>query len=183
MTGCFLKGRRIYLRVLTKSDITIWHSWFNDFTVTQYMNKGIFPNTQEAQLEYLNFILKSRNDLQLGICNKNNGLLVGIAGIHKIDWIHRHGEVSILIGDKRHWKKGIATEAVYLIVRHAFIKMNLRRLTAGMASVNEASRKCFETNGFIQEGRLRKHLYCNGKYADVYALGLLKEEWPEREKE
>lgn len=177
----FLEGRTIYLRALSREDIPVWFDWFNDPFVTEYMNKGIFPNTELAQEEYFNYLSKSKNDVQLAIVLKENDSLVGIVGIHKIDWIHRHGDVSIVIGNKKLWGKGIATEVVALMVKHAFTKMNLRRLTAGMPSTNECSRKSFENNGFVLEGTRRKHFFYNGAYDDVYMYAFLREEWERKE--
>lgn len=73
--------------------------------------------------------------------------------------------------------KGYATEAIHLIVEHAFNKMNLRKVYAGMVHGNEASKKTFEAVGFHVEGTLRKHFYLNGKYLDCYRMGLLKSEY------
>jgi len=176
----FLEGERIYLRPFTESDISIWFDWFNDSLITEYMNKGAFPNTKLAQEEYLNFLSKSKNDLQLAVILKENDSLIGIVGIHKIDWIHRHGDVSILIGDKSQWGKGIATEAVSLIIKHAFEKLNLRKLTAGVWSSNVSSRKCFEKNGFKLEGTLREQFFYKGSYVDEYRMGLLRKEWEQK---
>ncbi len=173
----FLEGKKIYLRPFSKADIPIWSGWFNNFLVTEHMNKGVFPNTELLQEEYFNYLSKSKNDLQLAVILKKDGSLIGIAGIHKIDWIHRHGDLSIVIGDRAQWGRGAATEAVALIVKHAFSKVNLRRLTAGMSSLNKGSRKCFENNGFVLEGTRRKHFFYNGTYSDEYMLGLLREEW------
>lgn len=172
-----MEGKRIYLRPFVKSDIPIWFEWFNDPLITEHMNKGVFPNTELAQEAYFNYLSKSKNDVQLAIILKENDSLIGIIGIHKIDWIHRHGDVSIVIGDRKQRSKGLATEAIALIVKHAFTKMNLRKLTAGMPSSNEASRKCFERNGFMLEGTRRQHFFYNGTYVDIHMLGLLREEW------
>ena len=176
----FLEGKRIYLRSFCKADIPIWFDWFNDPHITAYMNKGIFPNTELIQEEHFNFISKSKNDLQLAIILKEHDQLIGTIGIHEIDWIHRQGDVSILIADKSQWGNRIATEAISLIVQHAFIKMNLKRLTAGMAVKNEGAKKCFENNNFILEGTRRKHRFCQGEYVDIYLLGLLREEWEQK---
>ncbi len=173
----FLEGKKIYLRPFCRIDIPAWHDWFNDPVVTDYMNKGIFPNTEPLQEEYLGFLTGSKKDLQLAIILKEKELLVGTAGIHKIDWIHRHGDLSVVIGDKRYWNEGIATQALALIIRHAFTKMNLRRLTAGVLSLNKNSRTCFEENGFMLEGTKRKHFFYKDSYVDVFIFGLLKEEW------
>jgi RimJ/RimL family protein N-acetyltransferase len=173
----FLDGKQIYLRPFTKSDIPTWYDWFNSQELTEHMNKGAFPNTEEAQEEFYNQLVKSKNDVQLAIILKKDDSLVGIVGIHKIDWIHRHGDVSIFVGDTKLRGKGIGTEAISLIVRHAFNKLNLHKLTAGMSSLNVGARKSFEKNGFIIEGNLRENFFYKGSYVDQIAMGLLREEW------
>jgi len=34
-----------------------------------------------------------------------------------------------------------------------------------------------EYSGFVQEGRLREHLWKSGKWIDLIQMGILKEEW------
>ena len=173
----FINGEKIYFRALNKGDIPVWFDWFNDPIITENMNKGAFPNTGVAQEEYLSYLSRSNNDVQLAIILKENDSLIGVVGVHKLDWIHRHGDLSILIGDRTCWRKGIATEAISLIVQHAFGKLNLYKLTAGMWSSNVSCKTCFEKNGFVLEGTVRKQFYHKNSYVDEYRLGLLKEDW------
>ena len=37
---------------------------------------------------------------------------IGNIKLGPINWIHRYGDISLLIGDKDYWGKGIATEAI-----------------------------------------------------------------------
>lgn len=173
----FLEGKQIYLRPLSKADIPIWYSWFNSQELTEHMNKGAFPNTKEAQEEFFQQLVSSKNDVQLAIMFKKEDSLSGIIGIHKIDWIHRRGDVSILVASKNLWGKGIATEAISLVTTHAFTKMNLHRLTAGVWTGNIAAKRSFEKVGFVVEGTLREHYFYQGSYTDSYTMGLLKDEW------
>ncbi len=173
----FREGKQIFLRALSIADIPVWHAWFNSAEVTEDVNQGAFPNTEAAQQEHLHSLSKSRTDVQLGIALKETGELVGIIGIHKIDWIHRHGDISIIIGDTRSWGKGIATEAIALMVEHGFEKLNLHKLTAGMWATNEGSRRSFERNGFVLEGTLRESYVYKSRYVDEWRFGLLRSEW------
>jgi [ribosomal protein S5]-alanine N-acetyltransferase len=173
----FMEGTKVCLREPRRSDIKVWYRWFNDPQVTAYMNKGIFPNTELRQNEFYEHISKSKNDVQLAIITKRNGFLIGTIGVHSIDWVHRNGEVSIVIGDQSYWGRGVATEAITLIINHAFNKMNLNRIYAGVSSLNQGCIKAFKNTGFEVEGKKRKHLFYRGTYVDVIMLGLLKEEF------
>ena len=173
----FLEGKSVGLRAFSKQDLPVWYTWFNDPDITEYMNKGIFPNSIEEQENFYKTLAQSQTDIQFAIVTKANNTLVGAVGIHQIAWIHRYADISIVIGDKSAWGKGLATEAIGLVVNHAFLKTNLRRLTAGTLVKNTATIKCFEKNGFIREGTQRKHLFSNGEYEDIVLFGLLRNEW------
>jgi RimJ/RimL family protein N-acetyltransferase len=172
-----LEGNGIKLRPLERNDISKWFTWFNDRNVVQSLNKGVYPNTFEKQEKYYDKINTSVNDILLGVVKKENDELIGLIGIHNIDWVHRKGEISVVIGKMTSWGKGYATEAIDLMVRHGFEKANLRRLSAGVWASNEASRRCFEKNGFVLEGTIRESFFYNGKYVDEYRLGLLRKNW------
>jgi len=173
----FLESERIVLRTLSIDDVSSWYAWFNSGKVTENINKGIFPNTREKQADYLRALLKSQTDLQLAISLKEDGDLIGVIGIHKVDWLHRRGDISIVIGNEKAWGKGLATEAIGLMVRHGFEKLNLHKITAGMWATNEGSRRSFEKNGFVLEGTLKENYFLRSGYVDEYRLGILQKDW------
>ncbi len=173
----FIEGVKICLRAMTREDIPSWSLWFNNPDVTRNMNKGVFPNTEQIQEEFYTSISKSRTDIQLGIMLKETHTLVGLVGIHKIDWIHRKADISILIGEPEAWGKKIGEEATGLAVKHAFEQLNMHKLTAGMWASNISSRKVFEKNGFVREGILKEQYWDHDQYVDELRYGLLKKQW------
>ena len=168
----------VYLRALESQDIDVWCGWFNSTPVTDFMNKGIFPNTVEKQTEFFLRISNSQTDVQLGICLREQSIetLVGIIGIHGIDWVHRRGDVSIVLGSHGAGK-GVGTAAIGLIVRHGFEKMNLRKLTAGMWANNFACIRAFAKNGFVREGVLKESYHYKWGYVDELRYGLIRPDW------
>lgn len=175
--SAFLEHELIYLRPFRESDIPVWTTWFNDAEVTHRMNKGYFPNTEALQRKHLEGVTQSDSDLQLAILLKEGEQLIGAIGLHKINWIHRTADISIVIGETEHWGKGYGAIAVQLLVRHAFEKLNLRKLTAGMWSCNSGSEACFQHNGFRIEGRRKEQFHFENGYADELSYGLLRSEW------
>tara|TARA_B100000029_G_scaffold507051_1_gene590927 strand:+ start:24 stop:590 length:567 start_codon:yes stop_codon:yes gene_type:complete len=173
-----LESENIILRPFEEKDLEKWTSWFNDKNTTLYMNKRVFPNTLAQQEAHLKNSKVDKNNLQFAIVLKNKEeSLVGSIGIHKIDWVHRTGDISILIGEDIGLGKGIGKQAIKILVEHAFVKMNLRKVTAGMWSNNIGSKKAFEANGFILEGTRRNQYDANNQLHDCLDYGILKEEW------
>lgn len=75
--------------------------------------------------------------------------------------------------------EGYGTEAVSLLIDHAFREYHHGAVAAKVFPDNQASRGLLESLGFSQEGRLRKRLFWDGKYRDQLVYGLLREEWEE----
>jgi len=173
----FLEDEIISLRHPEEIDIPEWTSWFNNPEVTEQMNKGFFPNSLSTQKEFLSTGLKDNHTLQLAVVLKKEKNLVGTIGLHKIDWIHRTADVSILIGSNEARGKGIGKRCINLVVEHAFNKLNLRKLTAGMWSVNTRSERIFKNCGFKFEGKLKKEFFYKNKYIDSLHYAIHKSEW------
>lgn len=57
--------------------------------------------------------------------------------------------------------------------------MGLDKIYLYTISNNERARKVYLKNGFIHEGVLRKHYFCNGDYQDLWVMSILKNEWKE----
>lgn len=181
MKGCFIKGEKIYLRPFNEGDVEKWYQWFNDEEVTHYMDKRRFPNTPEKQLEFMKQINASTADIQLAIVHQKDDELIGTVGLHQIDFINRNADISIVIGEKKYWKKGFGKEAGALIIDHAFNMLNLHKLTAGMVEENMASYNLFVSLGFEKEGVYKEQVFLHGKYRNIVKLGLPKKEfWNKR---
>jgi RimJ/RimL family protein N-acetyltransferase len=71
-----------------------------------------------------------------------------------------------------------ATEAIYLMSRHAFDDLGYRRLEWKCDALNDASRRAAERFGFTFEGVFRQHLVVKGRNRDTAWFSILDGEWP-----
>ena len=82
---------------------------------------------------------------------------------------------------RRHWGKGIATEAVREAIRAAFAGRlacgPLHRIQADTIPGNAASAKLLLKLGFRDEGLRRQCVYLKGKYHDMKCFGLIESEF------
>jgi RimJ/RimL family protein N-acetyltransferase len=78
--------------------------------------------------------------------------------------------------------RGVMTEALGLVVRHAFVPvedggLGLRRLYVRAGEANTASRRVLEANGFVETGRLRQeNPMRDGTWSDTVTYDLLATE-------
>lgn len=169
-----LEGERIYLREVRLSDVNDnYYKWMNDIKVTQYLESRFYPNSMESLQEYVKSKQENPDEVFWAIIVKKDDTHIGNVKLGPIDWIHRLGDIGILIGDKNCWGKGYASEVIDIIVQYGFKTLNLHKLTAGNYSTNRGATKIFEKSGFKIEGILKQHCFCNGEYVDVVLLGLL----------
>lgn len=73
--------------------------------------------------------------------------------------------------------RGLMTEAVRLLVAHAFDQLLLHRVHAAFLPHNMASRRVLEKNGFREEGYAENYLQIDGKWADHVLFGLTRERY------
>jgi RimJ/RimL family protein N-acetyltransferase len=71
-----------------------------------------------------------------------------------------------------------ATEAIYLLARHAFDELGYRRLEWKCNALNAASRRAAERFGFTFEGVFRRHLVVKGRNRDTAWYSIVDDEWP-----
>jgi RimJ/RimL family protein N-acetyltransferase len=106
--------------------------------------------------------------------------LIGELGLDIVDWSGRDAFVGLGIGETEYWSKGYGTEAMNILLRFAFSEINLRRMTLTVFEYNPRAIRSYEKAGFQHEGRLRKILNKEGKRWDMLYMGILREEWLER---
>ncbi|MGH2852856.1 MAG: GNAT family N-acetyltransferase [Solirubrobacteraceae bacterium] len=71
-----------------------------------------------------------------------------------------------------------ATEAIYLLISHAFDDLGYRRVEWKCNALNTASRRAAERFGFMFEGVFRKHQIVKGRNRDTAWYAITDDEWP-----
>ncbi len=151
-------------------DLEILRGWRNNPTLYQYFNQ-YRPITKTEQVKWWETL---GNHFQAFIIWEDNKR-VGYVGLRDINPITRSAEFSIFIIPEER-QKGYGRTALGDIVRYGFNTLNLNRIYSDVFSFNEAIRLYYDF-GFQKEGVMREACYKNGKYWDVYHIGLLKREW------
>lgn len=178
----FLSGKMIDLTVLTEQDVreTNYYDWFNDEHLCQKLQKHYYPNTEEAQLAFVKNLENDRGKIQLGIKEKKSRELVGVISLQGIDFINRNAEIAMVMAveydDARQMM--FSLEATRLMLDHAFFTLNLHRVYAGSLAILKPWLDLLKAKfGFKDEGCFIEHVYKEGKYTDVYRVGLLRTDY------
>jgi RimJ/RimL family protein N-acetyltransferase len=164
------------VRTLTAEDLAgPYPSWFEDQEVCKYNAHGKFPKNAA----YFRAFYDSLNDedhVVWAVCHETDGH-IGNISLQAISPINRNAEFAILMGDRRHWGKGVALAAGRRLLEHGFLKLNLERIYCGTAATNAGMIKLAKGFGMIEEGRRRNHLYLDGAWVDMLEYGVLRNEF------
>ena len=175
----FIKGTNIDLVVLTSEIVeqSNWYKWFNDEENTEFMQQHYFPNSRQLQLKYFSDKIEGNDQkLQLGIYHKKDKLLIGTISLNDINFQHRKCEISGFIGERKYQTLKPFLEANKLLIGHAFEQLNMHRIYGGALN-KDVSDFFVRLLNFETEGVLINDVYKNGKYHNVYLIGLLKEDY------
>jgi len=92
-------------------------------------------------------------------------------------WAHRDAWLGIGLGDRATWNQGYGREALRLLLRFAFMELNLFRVTLSVFSYNLRAIRVYAQLGFVPEGAERQRLRRDGQLYDLLFMGLLRTEW------
>lgn len=103
-----------------------------------------------------------------------------VMGSINLSQIFRLGFQSAYLG---YWigapfaRQGYMSEALALVLTHAFRRMKLHRLEANLQPENLASRMLVEGLGFRLEGYSPRYLKISGRWRDHERWAILREDW------
>lgn len=168
-----------YVRALRAEDLDgPYPAWFEDQEVCRFNSHGKFFKSASWFRDYL-ASLDREDRVVWAVCHVTDGH-IGNVSLQSMSFINRTAELAILMGDRRHWRKGVSTLASRQLLEHGFLKLNLHRIYCGTAASNVGMRRLAAAMGMTHEGTLRSHVYLDGKWEDVLQFGVLRSEFPER---
>jgi UDP-4-amino-4,6-dideoxy-N-acetyl-beta-L-altrosamine N-acetyltransferase len=164
---------QINLRALKKSDSNLILNWMKNEKL-RYLIGTVYPITElEHENWFQNRMLEKDN--RMFVIDLDNKKSIGIVGFKNLDWVNRNSELFIYIGDEEYWGKGYGTQALELIIKFAFNKLNLHMLYLEVFSYNKNATKTYERLGFKQDGILRQSKFQDGKYYDKIIMSKINE--------
>lgn len=126
-------------------------------------------------------MLESADDVTFALVpteGASAGRAAGVASYLRIAPAHGQVEVGGVLFGRPLQRTRAATEAIHLLMRHAFDDLGYRRFEWKCDSLNEPSRRAAARLGFTYEGRFRNHMVTKGRNRDTDWFSVTAEEWP-----
>lgn len=172
----FLRGKRLYLRPVLRGDLPLFLNWVNDPELRWLYMARSSPIDEAEANEWLAHLHQRTDTISFVICT-NERWPIGMIGLHSIDWKSRIASTEAVIGEKKFWGKGYATEAKIILLHYAFDTLNIHKIWGGIFSFNKASQAYNKKCGYKVEGIQRQQLFANGKYHDKILVAVFREDW------
>jgi RimJ/RimL family protein N-acetyltransferase len=173
-----LIGDKVTLRGIRREDLPrIWE--FNNDLEVELAGGGDPPSPQSLERLLADFDQNASHGGRDGasFAIEADGKVIGQCGLSRFDLTAGTCELGIIIGDKDYWGRGYGRQAVNLLVDYAFRLRNFRKVWLWVHGNNERAYRAYRACGFVEEGRLREHVYSNGRYVDAVYMGVLRHEW------
>ncbi len=143
-----IKGKRIYLRLIERSDINILYNICNDNSVAKYNN--VLPR-KNYLFNNFHIIRKAPNKF-LTIINEK-GVIVGFMDYRSYyDSIYTIG-VTIA---KRFWRRGYGKESIETLTDYLFNELKVKQIIVEVMKRNIKAIECCKSCGFIGKESIEK---------------------------
>jgi len=166
------KNAKVRFRPIAKYDLELLRKWRMHPEVTKYLYTDPILTKEDQEKWYAN--LQEINDIYWII--SYDKIDIGYAALRDVV-SNISADPGIFIADTRYRKKGIAKFVIGKIQEYAFEVMGLSKLYGPVLSENYGALMAYLKNGWIIEGCLKRHIYKNKKYYDVYMIALFREDW------
>ena len=170
-----LQGKRVTIRAVERDDLKRLHELSQQVDLVLLADGHWRPSPLAASEKHFDKNLEDRDIAEFVI--EVDGKVIGDLGLHSRDHRSRVSSFGVAIYDREYLGKGYGREAIALLLDWAFNDRNYERIWLTTWSSNQRAVRCYQALGFIQEARLRRHVFTDGEYVDELIMGMLRDEW------
>lgn len=175
-----LHGRWIWLEHVSaaKHGHNLFESFADDKKgdVWTYMGYGPWEDFEQFE-EWLKAREAARDPWFYAFIRRDTGKAVGMGSFMRCDAPNGVIEIGHIWMSPGLQQTREATEAIYLMIRHCFDDLGVRRLEWKCDALNAPSRRAAERFGFAFEGIFRQHMIVKGRNRDTAWYAMLDKDW------
>ncbi|WP_049572851.1 GNAT family N-acetyltransferase [Nonomuraea sp. SBT364] len=123
---------------------------------------------------------RADHDDRLDLAIMAGDAYVGEVVLNEYDPANLSCNLRIALLGSRVFGRGYGTEAIELVLDHAFTTTPLHRVSLEVHAFNERARHVYKKIGFVEEGVLRDALRWDGEWHDSVVMSVLRREWRAR---
>ena len=171
-----LRGAHVTLRPIVPDDAEeLYAATRGDDSLWTYMGDGPYANAEDL---HDGLIAAAASEDPLFFAVVAGGRVLGRTSYMRIAPDSGVIEIGNIVFGPALQRTTAATEAIYLMARHAFDDLGYRRLEWKCNALNAPSRRSAERFGFTFEGVFRRHMIVKGRNRDTAWYAIVDADWP-----
>lgn len=173
-----IEGTLVNLRATDMGDLERNTGWVNDRDVTRYLVlRYQMPGLAEENWLRERCVSAPSYFNTFFAIETKDGVHIGNTNLFNASPENRSAEAGIMVGDKEYWGRGYGTDAMRTLLGFGFGEMNLHRIHLFVYAFNDRAQASYRKCGFVEEVRLRQHIFREGAYHDVLRMSILRNEF------
>jgi [ribosomal protein S5]-alanine N-acetyltransferase len=177
-----LETERLLLRKMRLDDAEAMFAYASDPEVARYVLWDTHRSIEDSE-EFLRLATEGyeRGDFGgWGVVLKDSGVFIGTCGMDA-GYAPEHARAELgYVLSREHWGRGLMPEAVRVVIRFGFERLELNRIQARCIAENTASTRVMEKAGMTYEGTLRESEFIKGAYRNMKLYSILRREYRAR---
>lgn len=175
----------IRLEPFTPDDFSELQEWLKTARLLSEWSGGLFafPLSEEAlhwYIEDTNVVGESDVFVYKAVDTKTHQT-VGHLSLGNISDRDRSGRLTRVLVSEKQRGRGICPKMIEQVLRIGFEDLHLHRISLGVYSFNHGAIRCYLKCGFQKEGLLRDVVRHGEEYWSLVEMGILEDEWRQRQ--
>lgn len=167
---------RLQLETMSEKDISQdYIDWLNDPETMKFSDQRFRPHDKESCKGFL-ASFENTDSLFLAIKLREKRQMIGTIAANVISQ-HQTADIGILIGDRPSWGKGYGLEAWSSLMENLFERFNMRKVTGGTLSCNEAMVRIMQKSGMQPDGVRTDQQLVSGTAYDIVHYAKFNSSW------
>jgi RimJ/RimL family protein N-acetyltransferase len=165
----------LLIRIMERADLEQARQLHNDDT-TLFMLHDIRHVSEAEQEQWYESVSRSRTSRRYCAIDVASNRLVGLFRLDQLDLQNRSALVGLDIV-KEFRGRGHAKTIYAYFFSYLFKELGVNRLSLLVLETNQVALSLYRSLGFIEEGRQRQAIFRSGKFIDLLAFSLLRDEY------
>jgi len=171
----FYESERIYLSPIESDDIEFFIESMNDEDVRILARSRRDVMNEVNAKEMVEDLQK--NEEGFIIRRKDGDERIGYGLIVDHDMYNRQASLALVIGKRENRGMGFGGEAIKLLMKHAFVDLNLESLYLSVYEYNKPAIRLYEKVGFKFVGKRRNAVIVGNRRCDEVIMDMLADEY------
>lgn len=179
--AAMLHGKNLRLRAASADDVEARLALGNHADIIEMFGMSrsdVRPLTRDGAARWVGRLIDHPHAWVI----EAGGMLIGEIRLDNLDPHDRRASMAIGILDPKLLGRGLGSEAILLLLDHAFGELRLHRIGIRVLAYNKRAIRAYEKCGFIIEGREREAALVNGAWHDDVMMSLLDHEFLSRKR-